>query len=169
MRTILLLIVCCFFSISAHCAELDSCRIYISAIDTIALHSGYDVCNYVISDTIYDLDRWIAIKYLSDYPDIKSAIERKLHNKKYLASPPKHSEILHSLSQCGCESIQKNIVFFSQIEDNLLVAECFKLAYRAKENMTYDKMALFTTSNYYVFIVEEDEIKKSILIQMVYN
>lgn len=137
--------------------ELDTCRIYYDALDLIMQKSDCDFNNCIVVDSVYDLDRIMVVPQLSNFPDCQSALEERIKNKHYLQYSTIYSECLNSLRMTPSRS-SKYIIYFSQIEDSILIAELFNLYKLNYPSLCYENVALFTTCKKFTFLIAGDNI-----------
>ncbi len=118
-----------------------------------------------VSDSIVDLDRYWISPELEKYPIAKRQLNTFRENKKYVWTEPYYCSCLDAL--CTKEhstTSATHILFFSQVEDNILLAEllpCTNTFIVGAEgtdclSMSYDKLSMFTLANRYLFIFNTD-------------
>jgi len=116
------------------------------------------------SDSIVDLDWFIFSNDLIDYPIKKEKIEKYRINKKFVWFETFYSPFLNYLF-CEIKKKQsdKGIIFFSQIEDNMLRADFLKWNYFKKNfnKYSYSEMSHQNEGFVYLFIFDEFGIIKA--------
>ena len=146
------------------------CTIYQAAIDSISKSEAISIANCVISDSIYDLDRFFAIQLMSEFPDIQSKLKSSYENSSLQSSYPLYSECLHQIQGTSVNN-PKYIIFFSGIEDNVLMSELFELPKTSAtmESYDYQRIAMFTESIQFFFLIEGNRIVSSRSARVYYN
>ncbi len=125
-----------------------------------------------VSRCIVDLDRWgFPIDSLTDYPDEKNALIAFIERKKNERNKESFSDEI--TIQAPVVKRPKNILFFSQIENNMLVA-CLlpfdKRRHRMKDIDKFDIISRFNDSESFLFIFDENnKIKKVITVFVYYD
>ncbi|MBQ3946531.1 MAG: hypothetical protein II670_13150 [Alphaproteobacteria bacterium] len=146
------------------------CTIYQAAIDSISKSEAISIANCVISDSIYDLDRFFAIELMSEFPDIQSKLKSSYENSSLQSLCPLYSECLHQIQGTSVNN-PKYIIFFSSIEDNVLMSELFELPKTSAtmESYDYQRIAMFTESILFFFLIEGNRIVSSKSAKVYYN
>ena len=122
----------------------------------------------VVSDSIVDLDTYWFFSKLIDFPEEKRKLEQNRENKNYIWNEPVYSPCLSSLF-CRKNNSAKNVIFFSQIEDNMLRADLLPHTWQLNE-FRYDEMAHFTTGQIYLFIFDDDgTVKATFSSEIIYD
>lgn len=113
-----------------------------------------------VSDSIVDLDRYWCSAELDSFPEEKKALKQYRENKKYVWFTTYYSQCLNTLFHHTKNISAKKVIFFSQIEDNMLLAEL--LPYKKQCNLfSYDEMAFLSTGQSYLFIFSKEGILKA--------
>jgi hypothetical protein len=149
-----------FDAVSLKAFSCDSlCIIYRAAVDSISKSESINMADCVISDSIYDLDRFFAIQSMSEFPDIQSDLKYSYVSRSLQSLCPIYSECLHQISVSSVNN-PKYIIFFSSIEDSVLVGELFELPKLSVNMQTYDyqRIASFAESIQFFFLIEENQI-----------
>lgn len=156
------------------CAE-DSIR-YLSAYKYISQEQE-NICKnrcIAVSDSIVDLNRYLFINDLAEYPDKKNDLIQYRIKKGYSWFETYRSNCLNFLFIQN-DSCTKKVLFFSHIENDILVAEIF-LYSRNKQftkifnKFNYDWVSFQNKSRIYLFIFDKNgKITFVVNKKMIYN
>ena len=118
-----------------------------------------------ISRCVVDLDRWtFPIDSLADYPEEKNALIAFVERKKNERNKESFSDEI--TIKIPVVKRPRNILFFSQIENNMLVA-CLlpfdKRRHRMKDIDKFDIISRFNVSENFLVIFDENNIIKKVL------
>ena len=145
-----------------------SAVMYLTAYNYIVNDSINQNKEIAVSDSIVDLDTYWFFSKLINFPEEKRKLEQNRENKKYIWNEPVYSLCLSSLF-CRKSNSAKNVIFFSQIEDNMLRTDLLPHTWQ-RNKFHYDEMALFTTGQIYLFIFEDDgTIKATFSSEIIYD
>ena len=165
-----LILVVQFQSLYGHLSyKIDSAK-YICAYNYIKENTTAK--RIQISRCVVDLDRWaFPIDSLADYPEEKNALIAFVERKKNERNKESFSDEI--TIQTPVVKRPKNILFFSQIENNMLVA-CLlpfdKRRHRMKDIDKFDIISRFNDSESFLFIFDENnKIKKVITVFVYYD
>jgi len=169
MRCIICIL--CFFFCSvpvrtqSNCCQ-DSAK-YLAAYQYIINVSANDTVGIVVSDSIVDLDRFWFYDHLVDFPLEKKIVKQYRINKQFIWFDTFY---LPCISSMFCKNVSvKHVLFFSQIEDNMLIATLLPYT-RQRDKFYYDEMARFTTGIIYLFIFEDNSTIKAVFCKtMIYD
>lgn len=143
--------------------EKDSIK-YSIAYNYIANNYPNGSNKIIVSDSIIDLDRFFGAKGLTDFPEEKEKLNQYREKKNYIWFEPFYSSCLASMFSIK-DTAARNILFFSQIEDNILIAEVFPLFLmpnHIKKRLNifrYNEVSFQNTSIYYLFIFDKNTIE----------
>jgi hypothetical protein len=132
-----------------------------------------------VSDSIIDLDRFWFSEELKNYPEEQRRLNQYRENKGFIWSDPFYSSCITSMFPVR-NVLANNILFFSQIEDDILLADVFPYKntfinwksdkYDRDRMFNYNQISMFTVVNKYLFIFDKDEtLKLSIHGKMTYE
>ncbi len=144
-----------FFSFTGIKAQIDcgqDSAKYIAAYNFIINDSINRGKSIVVSDSIVDLDRFWFFDELKKFPEEQQKLKQYRKNKGFIWSDPFYSPCLAKLFFLRDESVN-NVLFFSTIEDNILIADLLSFTGR------YDKFSYNTFlsgGRIYLFIFCED-------------
>ena len=149
------------FSLSIHAQTIEDLSKYQIAYNYISKkYQGIK-----ISGNIIDLDRWVfPVDSLKDFPKEKEKLEATVKRKRIARNEDYYSKELAALTPKSKEI--KNIIYFSQVEDNMLVANLVpfeKHRHRIEDIDNFDSICRFTTTNDFLFIFDENNNIKKIL------
>ena len=154
-----LLLICffynCFVIHSQSNCDQDSVK-YLIAYNYIINDSVNKENKMTVCDSIVDLDRFWFSRNLTDFPQEKKILDQYRENKKFIWFEPFYSPCLASIF-CK-KGMSKHVLFFSQIEDNMLRADLLpsKKQFNCTDIYNYHKMASFTEGRIYMFIFNDD-------------
>jgi len=115
-----------------------------------------------VSDSIIDLDRYWYSRELDSFPEEKRKLNQYRASKKFIWFTPYYSQCLSSLF---CQTKDKSaikVIFFSQIEDNMLLVDL--LPRKKHYNMfRYSEMAFQNEGMTYLFIFSEEGLLKVVI------
>lgn len=167
---LLLLLFLCNGRIHSQCVDNQDTVLYKEAYDYIVNDSININKEIAVSDSIVDLDRDWFSHHLTDFPIEKKILDQYREKKKFIWLESFYSPCLASIF-CKRE-ISKYVLFFSQIEDNMLRADLLpsKKQFNCTDIYNYDKMASLTEGWIYLFIFNNDgTIKASFNNEMIYD
>lgn len=133
---------------------LDTCKMYQEAYDTI--QSICDLKDHVfVCDSIIDLDRWVHDDDLVGFPREKqlASTYRKRHGYTY--RPNLYSACLHQMN--AQISDYSHILFFSFIDENILIAQLFQKpsCRRTFNPLDYNSIAFFNYADYFIIVFND--------------
>lgn len=103
-----------------------------------------------VSDSIVDLDRFWFSQYMNNFPIEKEKLDQYRANKNYKWFESYYSPCIASLF-CKKNQQSNNILFFSQIEDNMLRVDI--LPKKPQNNkISYNDLAFQNTGQIYLFL-----------------
>lgn len=158
-----LILVVQFQSLHGHTSyKIDSAK-YICAYNYIKENTTAK--RIQISRCVVDLDRWtFPIDSLADYPEEKNALIAFVERKKNERNKESFSDEI--TIKIPVVKRPQNILYFSQIENNMLVA-CLlpfdKRRHRMKDIDKFDIISRFNESENFLFIFDENNIIKKVL------
>lgn len=132
-----------------------------------------------VSDSIIDLDRNWFSEELKKFPKEQRKLNQYRANKGFIWSDPFYSSCIASMFPVKDVSAN-NILFFSQIEDDILLADVLPYKnvfinwksdkYNRDRMFNYKLISIFTVVNQYLFIFDEDgTLKLSLNREMIYE
>lgn len=144
-----------FLSFISGSAQVDCGRDsikYINALNYVINDAANDDKTIEVSDSIIDLDRFWFSEFLIDYPIEKAMVDQYRSRKSFVWFNPFYSPCIASLfSRMNCAN---NVLFFSNIEDNILRADLLPIKNR-RDKYHYDKIASFVTGTAYLFVFDD--------------
>jgi hypothetical protein len=157
----------CTTSVSQNDCNFDS-TIYIAAYNHILNDSINKNKNIAVCDSIIDLDRFFFSDYLENFPIEREILKQYRANKKFIWFDTYYSQCIDSLF-CKLNKLSKNVLFFSNIEDNMLIVELIPQIWQ-KNKFSYKEMSLFNTGYMYLFLFTDcGSIKAAFRSECIYN
>jgi len=110
----------------------------------------------MVSDSIIDLDRYWFSEELKNFPEEQRKMNQYRVNKGFVWSDPFYSSCITSMFPIK-EILPNRILFFSQIEDNILLADLLPLNrynpyIKQSDRFNYAKMTFQNMGRIYLFI-----------------
>jgi hypothetical protein len=126
--------------------------------------------NIELSDSIVDIDRFYFSDLLVDFPTEKEKIKKYRSAKDFTWFNSYFCEYLHNL-KCQEEFNGNNVLFFSQIEDNILIAELLPKSNKDREmRFNYEYMTFQNIGKVYLFIFDScNNIKEMFQNNIIYD
>jgi hypothetical protein len=162
MKTIVIIILLFCYSLIFAQINCDKDSVmYSKAYNYIANNIGDIV---FVSDTIIYIDGFFLLEKLTDFPEEKEKL-KQFHedlcygDKEYLASESFYSSCISSIFSIK-DTLANYILFFSPIDDNILLASVFPInmyryeynPYRKRNIFSFKHVSRFTTEQCYLFI-----------------
>lgn len=139
---------------------------YIATFKSIISESGNRAEDYLISNSTYNLDRWVFSQKLKDMPKEKALVDSFTERHKFDTVIEAKKKNLSFLSPDVKNP--KFVVFYSELIDGMIVAEVFNFGKNRHDinNINYESISLFNTSRNYLFIFEQNILKKTVIVEM---
>lgn len=155
------------FSLSIHAQTIEDLNKYQIAYNYISNLNKYK--GIKISGNIIDLDMWIfPVDSLKDFTKEKEKLEAVEKRQRIARNEDFYSKELAALTPKSKKI--KNIIYFSQVEDNMLIANLVpfeKRRHRIEDINYFDFICRFTTTTDFLFIFDEnDNIKKVLTVEV---
>ena len=165
MKYLLFLFVSVWVStnIQAQVPNKEVCDKYKAAFDHILRDSVNRDKTIYVMDSIVDLDRHFFIEQLSDCPEQQTILEKE--KMKFDWAEDQYSPILNRLFDKFKNAKVDKILLFSDIKDNMLVANCVdkKLNQSAPiQTWSVEFIISFAESFNYLFLFDDEGIIKSV-------
>ena len=144
--------------------QINTNYVYKQVLLNIEKDANLINAQYVLSDSLYDLSRDTFCEYFDqnsvEYKSLMRHYETQL-SRYYITGDwnikGMYSECLYNLKQDESVNDITNVLFLSPIEDNFIVAELVAFPQtKAKSNLSYESVAMFTTAECYLFEVLDD-------------
>jgi hypothetical protein len=146
--------------------ENDSIR-YLVAYNYIINDSINTNKRLGVSDSIVDLDRFWFSHQLDSLPLKKAIVDTYRSNKDYKWFKTYHAECLDFLSNKNKQG--QYVIFFSQIEDDMLRVDVLPVKNSMNNTKHYDKLASFTNGYIYLFIFSRSTIQLVFSNKIIYD
>lgn len=132
--------------------------------------SGKKADDYFVSNDTYNLGRWMFSHELDDVPEIRAKINSFVERNKFdLELRVKKNALPFFTNEINNP---KYIIFYSEIIDNMIVANVFPLVHtsgRINNINSFEEVSRFNTSRNYLFIFEHNQLKKIVTAEMIYD
>lgn len=144
----------------SNCAQ-DSI-LYLIAYNYIVSDSINKGETIVVSDSIIDLDRYWYSAELDDLPEEKKVLNQYRKGKNFMWFSTYYSPCLNKLFHPKSDAFTDKVIFFSQLEDNMLIVDL--LSYTRRCNMfSYNEMAFQNVGRTYLFVFCKDKTLKAVV------
>jgi len=147
--------------------EKDSV-LYLAAYNYILNDSVNQNKKIAVSDSIVDLDRFWFSQDLKNFTIEKEKVDQYRSAKKFMWTKPYYSYFIDSLF-CKNKKQANNVLFFSQIEDNMLRVDILPKK-RCVDKFDYNAVAFQNIGRIYLFIFDKNgNIKKTFSREIIYD
>ena len=176
MKKILIIVMSTFFvhGLAHNCSE---CKMYKLALDMIiASRDSIRTEEVTVSDYCIEMNRGMFSHYLLGYPESKEQMDRYDINHLFSFDDISFSDCLHEISLHFPQN-SDNMIYFSKIEDNILMAEFVDNVKNrisryniSKPTMDYNGLIRFNESDRYIILFDDsNQIKAFFCVHVVYD
>mgnify|MGYP003295913458 CR=1 FL=1 len=139
---------------------------YVATFKSIISESGNRAEDYLITNSTYNLDRWVFSQKLKDMPKEKALVDSFTERHKFDTVIEAKKKNLSFLSP-DVEN-PKFVVFYSELIDGMIVAEVYPFNNNRYDinNINYESISLFNISRNYLFIFEQNILKTTVIAEL---